>query len=149
MKYALIILFLAATLMAQHDDEAEKKEIIERILITEGYRAASAAFFERQVEESKEEFKDVPESVWDEVRANLDDTGAFAEGVVEIYLARFSMDELIEIERALDNPAMKKWREYLESEDSGQDFGLMAAEAGSQINRDIRNYLLERDYVER
>jgi hypothetical protein len=149
MKYALIILLLASSLMAQKDEDTEKREIIAGLLAQDDYQGASQRFFENQIDLARQDYQELPDSVWDEVRANLDDSDAFAEGLVEIYLDRFSLEELLAIREAYQNPAMRKWHDYGVSDEAGEDFGMMAEEAAGQMNRDIRSFLLEKNYVER
>jgi hypothetical protein len=124
---------------SQDTIEKEKRAIIMEFLLSDEFRAISESFFERQIQNVKQSHPELSDSVWDDVRANVDAKTAFLDTVVESYQSKLSIDELKEIKGLYDTPIMLKMKKV--TTEVGESFPMMAAECGRKIMNKINDYL--------
>jgi hypothetical protein len=140
MKYLLVFLLLIPSVMySQNAIEKEKGEIILEYILGDELKAASESFFERQIQNVKHSYPDLSDSVWNNVRANIDAKSAFLDTVVEAYQSKMSIDELREIKKVFNTPAFIKLKKV--GAEISELFPTMAVECGRKIMNKIREYL--------
>jgi len=129
-------------LHSQESIEKEKREIIMEYILGDQLKMASESFFERQIQNVKQSHSDLSDSVWDDVRANVNAKTAFLDTVVESYQAKLSIDELREIKYLYSKPIMLKVKKV--GADIGESFPTMAVACGRNIMNKINDYINSR-----
>ncbi len=151
MKISILALAALTAVQAKPSDDSLKAEIVRKYLLTDQQKKMSPMFFEKQLNDVKDEYgkppyQPVPDSIWDSVRVNVRDSDSFYEGFVGLLCEKFTLQELQDIDKAMNTPGMKKYMDYMKSEKSENDFGLMAMDLGRKISGRIEAYLTAKGF---
>ncbi len=82
----------------------EKEALVRKHFINEQMKTYSEMFFERQISLVKEGYSELPDSIWSDVRKEVDEVYTFLNETIKIYFEYFSLEELKEICKALSFP---------------------------------------------
>ncbi len=135
----LLLLFIPSFSYTLNNVDKEKREIILECILGDELKTASEAFFERQVQYAKSSHPDLSDSVWDDVRVHVNAKSAFLDTVIELYQSKLTIEELREIKKAFDIPAMKKVK--IVGAEVSESFPTMAVGCGRKILNTINEYL--------
>ena len=140
MKYLLSLLILISMCAFSQDSvEKEKRGIILEFIVGDELKTASESFFERQIQNIKYSHPELTDSVWDNVRMNVDAKFTFLDTVVALYQSKLTIEELREIKRIFSLPTMMKIKKV--GAEVMESFPTMAVKCGRDIMNKIKDYL--------
>lgn len=148
MKLILAVLAFVVISHGGDKEEKEKRDLVTQYLLNEGVRKSSEYFFDKQIMDLRSDFPELSDSIWEDVRKNVHEGEALLEGIIEMHMGQFSLAELREIKKAMENPAFKKYKDYMESKESQKDFGMLAMRTGRVVSLRITEYLKKKKYIE-
>ncbi|NLE00143.1 MAG: hypothetical protein GX640_09730 [Fibrobacter sp.] len=146
-KIAILLVLTVFVFAGDKKEQQEKTDIIKKYIVNEQMRYMSDGFFQKQINDSRDDFPNVPDSVWKEVYDSVNQKETFLNYAIDIYASQFSLDELREIKKAFEMPAVKKLMSG--AGDDSEKFGLMGVKCGKAICDTIVQYLEKKKYVVR